>query len=76
MMNWGYEMNGWMGGWMWIGLVLIVAFLIVGMIAVVRGSSAGTARQAGDPLAIAARRLARSEISKDEYEALRSTLSR
>jgi uncharacterized membrane protein len=76
MMNWDYTMNGWMGGWMWIPMLLIVALLILGTIAVVRGSLAGTPRLADDPLAIAARRFARSEITKDEYEALRSTLAR
>jgi uncharacterized membrane protein len=76
MMNWDYGMNGWMGSWMWIPTVLIVALLILGVVAVVRGSWAGAPRDADDPLAIAARRLARSEISKDEYETLRSTLSR
>jgi uncharacterized membrane protein len=75
-MDWGYAMNGWMAGWMWIPTVLIVALLILGVIAVVRGFSAGSPRETDDPLAIAARRLARSEIGKDEYEALRSTLAR
>ncbi|MDQ2914470.1 MAG: SHOCT domain-containing protein [Chloroflexota bacterium] len=75
-MNWDYMMNGWMRGWMWIPTVLIVALLILGVIALVRGLSAVTPREVDDPLAIAARRFARSEISKDEYETLRSTLSR
>ena len=76
MMNWDYTMNGWMGGWMWIPVILIVALLILATIALVRGSPGGTPREADDPLAIAARRFARSEITKDEYETLRSTLSR
>ena len=76
MMNWDYTTNGWMGGWMWFPMVLVVALLILGTIAVVRGSSAGTPRGADDPLAVAARRFARSEITKDEFEALRSTLTR
>ena len=76
MMNWDYTTNGWMGGWMWIPMVLVVALLILGTIAVVRGSSTATPRGADDPLAIAARRFARSEITKDEFEALRSTLTR
>ena len=75
MMNWDYTMNGWMGGWMWITMILIVAVLILGTIAVVRGSSGGTPRKSDDPLAIAARRFARSEITKDEYETLRSALA-
>ena len=76
MMNWDYTMNGWMGGWMWIPMILVVALLTFGLIAVVRGLSAGTQREVDDPLAIAARRFARSEITKDEYETLRSTLTR
>ena len=75
MMNWDYTMNGWTGGWMWIPMILIVAVLVLGTIAVVRGPSAGTPRDMDDPMAIAARRLARGEITKTEYETLRSTLA-
>lgn len=74
MMNWDYTMDGWMGGWMWLLMVLIVALLVLGTIAVVRGESAGRPRDTDDPMAIAARRLARGEITKTEYENLRSTL--
>jgi uncharacterized membrane protein len=74
MMNWDYTMNGWMGGWMWIPMILIVAVIVLGTIALVRGSSAGRPRDTDDPMAIAARRLARGEITKTEYETLRSTL--
>ena len=76
MMNWDYTTNGWMGGWMWIPMILIVALLTLGLIAVVRGLSTGTQRNAEDPLALAAHRFARGEITKDEYETLRSTLAR
>ena len=76
MMNWDYTMNGWMGGWMWIPMILVVALLTLGLIVVVRALSTGTQREADDPLSIAARRFARSEITKDEYETLRSTLAR
>ena len=75
MMNWDYTTNGWMGGWMWIPMVLFTALLILGAIALIRALSTGATRSADDPLAIAARRFARSEITKDEYEKLRSTLS-
>ena len=44
MMYWDYMTNNWMGGWMWIPMVLVVALLILGVIAVVRGSSTGTPR--------------------------------
>lgn len=76
MMNWDYTMNGWMGGWMWIPMILVVALLVLGTIAVARSMSGAAPRQADDPLVIAARRYARSEITKDEYEGLRSTLGR
>ncbi len=85
MMNWDYTTNGWMGGWMWIPMVLSFALLILvilGIVAIVRGMSPGTAREAGtaraadDPLAIAARRFAGGEITKDEYETIRATLTR
>ena len=76
MMGWDYMSNGWMGGWMWIPMILVVALLVLGTIAVARGLSTGTPRESDDPLAIAARRFARGDISKDEYETVRTTLSR
>ncbi len=75
MMNWDYPMNGWMGGWMWIPTVLIVALLILGAIVMIRGMSVGTSADADEPLTTAARRFARGEISKEEYETLRATLA-
>ena len=76
MMGWDYMSNGWMGGWMWIPMILVVALLILGTIAVARGLSNETPRESNDPLAIAARRFARGDISKDEFETVRATLSR
>jgi len=77
MMGWDYMTNGgWMSGWMWIPMILVIALLILGTIAVARNLSNGTPRESSDPLAIAARRLARGDISKDEYETVRTTLSR
>ena len=75
MMGWDYMTNTWMTGWMWIPMILIAALLIVATIAVVRGLATGTTHQSDDPLTIAARRFARGEIGKDEYESLRSTLA-
>jgi uncharacterized membrane protein len=76
MMGWDYMSNGgWMGGWMWIPMILVVALLILGTIAVARSLSTAAPRESNDPLAIAARRFARSEITKDEYETIRSTLA-
>ncbi len=76
MMGWDYMSNGWMSGWMWIPMILVVALLILGTVAVARGLSTGTPRESSDPLAIAARRFARGDISKDEYDTVRATLSR
>ena len=76
MMNWDYTTYSWMGVWMWIPMILVVALLVLGTIAVARSLTTGTPRPADDPLAIAGRRLARSEITKDEYETLRTALTR
>jgi uncharacterized membrane protein len=76
MMGWDYMNGGWMSAWMWIPMILVVALLVLGTIAVARGMSNGTPRESNDPMAIAARRFARGDINKDEYEALRATLSR
>ena len=76
MMGWDYMTNGgWTSGWMWIPMILVVALLFLGTIAVARGLSNGTPRESDDPLAIAARRFARGDINKDEYETLRAALS-
>jgi len=78
MMNWDYAMNGWMGGWMWVPFVLLLALLTFGMVALIRGMRSDPAPGAQvhveTPLAVAAGRLARGEITKAEYEELRSTL--
>jgi hypothetical protein len=50
MMGWDYMNGGWMSAWMWIPMILIVALLILGTIAVARGLSNGTPREANDPL--------------------------
>jgi len=74
-MNWDYMGNGWMGGWMWIPFVLILALLAFGIVAVIRAQTTGAPDRAQAPLAIAARRLAAGEITTDEYEELRATIS-
>jgi len=38
-MNWDYTTNGWMAGWMWIPMILVVALLVLGMVAVARNMS-------------------------------------
>ena len=72
-----YEvMNGWMGAWMVIPGALLLVALFLGALAMIRVAATGTPRDADAPLAIAGRRLARGEITKDEYEQLRAVLGR
>ena len=41
MMNWDYTMYGWMAGWMWILMILVVAILVIGTVSVARNTSGG-----------------------------------
>ena len=75
MMNWDYMMNGWVGGWMWIPLALLLALLALGVVTVIRAMTTGAPHGVEAPLAIASRRLARGEITTDEFQELRSTLA-
>ena len=72
--SWYGAMGGWMGGWMWLPAVFMMALLILGSVALIRSLSAGSSRETETPLAVAARRLARGEITTEEYNTLRSTL--
>ena len=74
MMNWDHMMNGWTGGWMWIPLALLVALLALGLVAAIRALTMSAPSGVEAPLTIAARRLARGEITQGEYEHLPSTL--
>ncbi|HAL25727.1 MAG TPA: SHOCT domain-containing protein [Chloroflexi bacterium] len=75
MMNWDYMMNGWIGGWMWIPMALLLALLALVVVAVIRATATDAPYRIDAPLAIASRRLARGEITKAEYEELRTTLA-
>ena len=75
MMNGWTGMNGWMGGWMWIPMALLLALLALGVAAVIHATTTNAPPGVEAPLAIASRRLARGEITKDEYNELRSTLA-
>ncbi len=77
MMNWNADMTGWMAAWMWIPALLIVVVLVVLAIASMRLLSPAGPTPSGldTPVAIAARRLARGEISTEEYEKIRMTLA-
>jgi uncharacterized membrane protein len=74
-MNWDYVGNGWMGGWMWILMALLLALLAFGTVAVIRALTMGAPDRTEAPLAVAAGRLAAGEITNDEYEEIRATLA-
>ena len=67
------------GGWMafgWFTMLLFWAFVIVGIIALVRWAttrtaSSGSHAQAETPLEILKRRYASGEITKEQYEAMK-----
>jgi putative membrane protein len=69
-------------GWGWwllmsIGMVAFWGLVICGVVALVRGGGWGPRQQPPDtdqPLDILQRRLARGEISTEQYEELRDTL--
>jgi putative membrane protein len=69
-------------GWGWwllmsIGMVAFWGLVIWGIVALVRGGGSGHGHDASDsdrPLDIVQRRLARGEISTEEYEELRDAL--
>ncbi len=78
-MNWYTDTPGWMGTWMWVPALLIVVLLVVVMTTLLRANSrSGPAGVSAldTPLAIAGRRLAMGEITSDEYEKVRATLSK
>ncbi len=74
MMDWGPTMSSWMAGWMWLPTLLLIVVVLVGL-AVLLQRSPTNARETETAVAIAARRLARGEITKEQFEQLRSTLS-
>ncbi len=64
------------GPWMIIFWVVIVALIVWGVIALTkRGTSASDTPQKREPLDIAKERYAKGEISKEELEQIRKTLS-
>jgi putative membrane protein len=69
---------GW-AGWlaMSVGMVAFWALVISAIVALVRGGASGSRQPDGDadrPLDVLQRRLARGEISVEEYEELRDAL--
>ncbi len=64
------------GLWMIIFWVVVIALIVWGVIAWTRrGTSASDTTQKRDPLDIAKERYAKGEISKEEFEQIKKTLS-
>lgn len=75
-MNWNDgTWYGAMGGWMWVPAILMMALLILGTVALIRSLSTRSMADTETPLTVAARRLARGEISTEEYDKVRATLA-
>jgi putative membrane protein len=74
----GWDMHGWGDGWwvvMGLGMLLFWALVIVGIVWVMREfGGSRQERDRDDPLDILQRRLARGDISVDEYERSRQAL--
>ena len=80
MMWWAHDGWNW---WTWVmmslGMVAFWGLVIWGIVALVRGGSSGSQQaeeETSRPLDILQRRLARGEISVEEYEDLRHALIR
>lgn len=62
-------MGGWFGGLLFVGLLVLVVFLVLR-----RGGRPGGGRDREDSLEILKTRLARGEITLDEYDRLKTVL--
>jgi len=72
--------NGWDGGWMWFGGILMLIFWVAVIVLVVwavrRMSGQGMGMSHGsDALSIAKERYAKGEISHEEFEKIKKNLS-
>lgn len=64
------------GGWMMIVWIFIIALIVWGVIALAKHSSSSSdTPQKHDPLDTAKERYAKGEISKEEYETIKKSLS-
>lgn len=78
MMNGYYGAMGW-GGWVLMALVMVAfwGLAVYAIVALFRGSGAGSSSETGrpaDPRRILDERLARGEIQVDEYQARKEAL--
>lgn len=76
--GWDHHMDDWGAGW-WIAMAVMMivfwALVIVGAVWLVRSLATGRERGGGDPLAVLDHRLAKGEISVEEYRERRELLS-
>lgn len=76
MMGYGWGLG--MGGWGWLGLLLIVALVVAGLVLLVRalsdGGRPGSEGGADRAVNIARERYARGELTREQFEALKSDL--
>jgi len=73
-MWWHHEGFGWFaafGGLLWLILLGVIIYLLVSLLALGHNSH----NREEDPLEIAKRRYARSEISREEFEQIRRNLT-
>ncbi len=73
-----YRMNGLFGSWSWLGMLMCIAIVVLIVIGVVtlfsRSNKNKYNERSNAGLEILKERLARGEISKDEYEKIRKDL--
>lgn len=67
-------MGGWYGGGFRWGGLLFIALVVVGIVLIARGLLGRPAASSDGALEILRQRLAKGEITKDQYEELRKTL--
>lgn len=68
------HMSGWVGGWMVIGWLAMIAVIALVALAIWRASTAVPGRGVSRVQQILAERFARGEISKAEYDEARSAI--
>lgn len=73
-----YRMNGLFGSWSWLGMLMCIAIVVLIIIGVVtlfdRSNNNKHNERSNSSLEILKERLARGEISKDEYEKIRKNI--
>lgn len=74
-----YRMNGLLGAWSWLGMLMciaIIVLIVIGVVALLSRSSKKMQNEGSNAsLEILKARLARGEINQEEYEKIRKDLS-